>query len=113
MILDAEDRQLLMPHSFNGVVIQINVRDLNTFWQRVRIDGKTVVLRGDGDFAAAQIFYRLVRAAVPEFQFESRSTERETEDLMAEANAENWCLSHQIFNDFVRVWESRRIARTV
>jgi hypothetical protein len=52
VILDAEDRQFFMPHSFNGVVIQINMTDFDVLWQRFGIDRETVVLRRDRDPAA-------------------------------------------------------------
>ncbi len=64
--------------------------------QRLWIDRKTVILRGDRNFAAPQIFHRLVPAAMPEFQFEGRSPEREAENLMAKTNSENRFLAHQI-----------------
>src|ERR1700724_4862666 len=48
-----------------------------------------------------------------EFQFECRSTKREAEDLMSETNSEDRFLTHQVGDGFVRVGQSRRIARTV
>ena len=35
--------------------------------KRFRVDGESVILRSDGHFAGAQIFYRLVGAAMAEF----------------------------------------------
>ena len=94
MILHAEDRQLFVPHSFNRVVVQIDVADLDIFRKRRGIDRESVILRGDRDLATLQIFYRLIRAAMTEFQFECRSTESETEDLMAETNSKDRFLAH-------------------
>src|SRR5947207_10041716 len=89
VILHTEDRQLFVAHSFDGAVVEIDVGYFDFGRKRLRIDGESVVLRSDGDPAAAQIFDRLVRAAMAEFQFECRSTECEAEDLMAETNAED------------------------
>src|ERR1051326_2122906 len=39
VILHAEDRQFLVPHSFDSVVIQVDVTDLDIFRQRFGLDG--------------------------------------------------------------------------
>ena len=70
MILHAENRQLAVPHSFDRSVVQINVRDFD-FRSAVISDRRQS--RGSAtycDFAAAQIFDRLVSAAMTELQFE-------------------------------------------
>src|SRR5436853_624255 len=64
---------------------------------------ETMVLRGDRDFAAVQIFDRLVGAAMTEFQFECRSPKREAENLMAETNSKDRLLPHQIGDGLVRI----------
>src|SRR5438874_1199406 len=103
MILNAEDRQFLVPHAFHCVVVQIDMADLDVLRERFGIDCEPVVLRGDRDPAALQIFHRLIRAAMTELEFECRSPERETEDLMAETDSEDWPLAHEIANGFVGV----------
>ena len=113
MILHAEDRQLAMPHSFDRSVVQIDVRDFDFLRQRFGIDRKTVILRSDRYFPAAQIFHRLIAAAMPEFQFESAAAKREAEHLMPETNAEDRFLPHQTANGFMRVGQGGRIARAV
>ena len=92
MILDTEDREFLVPHSFDRAVVQVDVRYFDVFRERLSIDGEPVVLCGDRYFATAQIFYRLVGAAVAEFQFECRSAKGESENLMTETNSEDWFL---------------------
>src|SRR5438132_12350249 len=62
-----------------------------------------MVLRGDRDFAAVQIFDRLVGAAMTEFQFECRSPKREAANLMAETNSKDRLLPHQIGDGLVRI----------
>ena len=44
-----------------------------SFGKRISIDRKTVILRGDRDLACAQIFHRLIAAAMSKFQFEGRA----------------------------------------
>ena len=94
VILDAKDWQFFVPHSFDCAVVQIYVRDLDVFRQRIRIDSEPVILRGDRDLAVAQIFHRLIRAMMSKFQFECRSSERESENLVTETNPEDWLFTH-------------------
>ena len=69
VILHAEDRQCRVAETFDGVVVEIHVRDDAPFcFQRFLIDGEAVVLAGDLDPAGVEIFDRLVAAAMAEFQ---------------------------------------------
>jgi hypothetical protein len=52
VVLDAKDWQFLVAHSFNGLIVQVNVREFDVFRQRFRIHRETVVLGGDGDLPA-------------------------------------------------------------
>src|SRR5919201_6474256 len=113
MILHTEDRQFLVAHTFHRAVIQINVRDFHIRRKRLRIDCESVILCGNGDFAGAQILHWLVRAAMAKFQFECRSAECESENLMTETNAEDRLLAHQIMDSFMRVGKRCRIAWAV
>ena len=52
MILHAEQRQIPVPHAFQRVVVQIDVRQLDfALRQRIRIDGEVMVVRRDLDLA--------------------------------------------------------------
>src|SRR5882757_4171594 len=113
MILNAEDRQFLVPHSLQGAVVQIYVCHFYAGRQRVGIDCEPVILRRDRHLTAAQIFYGLVRAVMPKFQFVSRSTERGSENLMAETNSENRLLAHQIARRLVRIRQGCGIYRSI
>ena len=113
MVLHAEDREFFVAHSLHCAVVQIDVRDFHVGGERLRIDGESVVLRSNGHFARAQIFYRLIGAAMTKFQFECRAAEREAENLMAETDSEDRLFAHQIVHGFVRVWKRRWIARAV
>ena len=54
MVLDAEDRGLAMAHPFDGAVVEVDVGDFDIRGKRIRVHGKPVVLRGDGDPAVAR-----------------------------------------------------------
>src|SRR4029077_7927890 len=94
MILHTEDWQFLVTHYFDCAVVQVDVGHFNLGGERLRIHGETVILRGDCDFAGAQIFDRLIRAPEAEFQLECRSAKSESENLMTKANPEDWFLAH-------------------
>ncbi len=51
MILHAENRQFLVTHAFDRVVVQIDVAYFDIFRQRLGIDCETVILCGDRDLA--------------------------------------------------------------
>ncbi len=89
VVLYAEDGEVAMAHAFDGAVVEIDVRDFDLRWERVGIDCKAVILRGDRNFSGAEIFHRLVATAVTELELESFTTESVTEDLIAQADAED------------------------
>src|SRR6266852_4361349 len=89
MILHTIDRLGPMPQPFNGLVVEIDAVYAHLARQGVRIDGESVVLRGDFHAAGLEIFHRLVAAPVAELQLERLATQREAKDLMAQANPEN------------------------
>ena len=94
MILHAEDRQFLVTHSFDCAVVQVDVGHFNLGGKRPGIDCEAVILSGDCHFAGAQIFDRLIRAAVAKFQFECRSAEREPENLVTKTDPEDRFFAH-------------------
>ena len=58
--------------ALDGAVIQVDVRDLDVFRQRLGIDGEAVVLRRDLHLAGLELLDRMIRAAVPELQLVGR-----------------------------------------
>ncbi len=67
MILNGENGQSFMAQTGDGLVIEIDMRNFDCFGQTVRVDGETVIMRGDFDFAGRQIHNRLIAAAMSEF----------------------------------------------
>src|SRR4030095_4290536 len=89
------------------------MRDSAIRGERVRIDSETVILCGDRHCAAAQVFDRLIRAAMSKFQLEGRSAESEAKHLMAETNPKDGFLAHQIAKGLMRIRERSRIAGAI
>jgi len=56
-----------MAEARDGLVVEVDVSDLDIGWQRVGIDRKAMVMGGDLDSAGRKVFDRLVAAAVAEF----------------------------------------------
>ena len=55
-----------------------DVRDFDlTRRQRIRVDGEAVILRRDFHLFRQQVFYRVIRAVMPEFQLERFSAQRQ------------------------------------
>ena len=66
MILDGENRQSFVPDAGDRFVIEINVSYFNFGGQRFCVNRKTVIVRGNFNTSARQIFYRLIAAAMSE-----------------------------------------------
>ena len=114
MILHAEKRQRAVAHALVGVVVQIHVRDFDVARrQRIGVDAETVILRGDFDLAGQQIFYRMIRTVMAEFQLEGLAAQRQAAELVAQADAEDRHAAQQLANVFDRVGDRLGIARTV
>ncbi len=89
MILDAENRVFLVPHSFYRLIVEIDVRDFHGRRQRSRVDRKAMVLRGYRDLTAFQVFDRLIASAVSELKFELFSSICQAEQLVSKTDAKN------------------------
>ena len=70
-----------------------------------------MIVRGDEDVAADEIFDRLIAAAMSVRQFIRARTVREREQLMAEADAEDRLLGAQTTQKFNGLGQVGRIAR--
>ena len=89
MILHSEDRQPLVPQSFQSLIVQVDVTRLDVGGQSRRIDGKTVVLSRDLDFAGLLVADRVVGAAMAELELEGLGAKRLSQELVAQANPED------------------------
>src|SRR4051812_11829130 len=98
MVLHGKDRLAGVAEAFKRVVIKVDMRGLAApLAEAVGVNGEAVVLAGDFDFARAGVANRLVAAAVAEFQFIGGGTHGEAQELVAEADAEDWFFTDELF----------------
>src|SRR2546430_11164081 len=97
VILHGQHRLALVPETFQRLVVEIDVRVLDLVRvQRIGIDRKAVILRRDLHAPAAKILDRMIAAAMSELQFVRAAAEREAEELMTEADAEDRHLADEM-----------------
>ncbi len=114
MVLHAEKRQGTMAKSLIGPVIQVDMRDFDVArGQRIRIHHETVILRGDFHVPGLQILDRVIRAVMAELQLVGSAAERQSAELVSQADAEDWHAPHQFANRLDRVSNRLGIARPV
>ena len=113
MVLHAKYRLRFMSHAFDSLVVEIDPINSYVVRQCFRVDGKSVILRSDGNFAAPQIFYRLIGPAMAEFQFERRPAEGKAKNLMAETYPEDRFFAQQIPDRGDGIIERPRISRPI
>ena len=102
-----------MAHALDGIIVEVDMSDLDVVRERIGIDCETVVLRGNGNSSGAEIFDGLVAAAVSEFEFERFSAISVSEQLVAKADTEGWELGDELFDfrmDIIKCgWISRAV----
>ena len=75
MILHREQRQIPVAQAFQRVVVQIDVRKLHfARLQRIRIDGKIMVVGCDLDLPRIQLLHRMISAVMSKLQLECFAT---------------------------------------
>ena len=92
VVLHREDRARRVGESLDGAVVQVHVRDLDRLAggaQRLGVDRVAVVLGADRDLLRREVLPGLVAAVMAELQLLRLAAEREAEDLVAEADAED------------------------
>ena len=83
-----------MLKSFNRVVVQVDVSHFDVVQiEALRIHGEAVILRRDLDLLALDVQNRMIAAVMSELQLVSPAAQRESENLMPEANPEHRLLS--------------------
>ena len=75
VILNGKDGQSFMLHSFAAIVVEIDVRNFDFGREALGDDRKSVIVRSDFNVSGAQIFDRLISAAMTEKKFVSRAPE--------------------------------------
>lgn len=74
VILDRINRKASMTEPFDGVVVQVDVRDLAVAWKRIGIDREAMILRCDFDPPGRQVLHRLISAVMTERELVSPAT---------------------------------------
>ena len=64
VVLDRDDWKRAMTHAFHAAVIKVYMRDFDFRRQSFCLDRETVIVRSDLNMAVAEIFYRLITAAM-------------------------------------------------
>ena len=96
VILHTEQRQVPVAQAFERIVVQVDVRQFDfAIGQRVRIDGKVVVVRRDLDLPGPQLLHRMISAMMSEFQLEGFAAQRNSRQLMTETDSEDWLTTHE------------------
>src|SRR5512143_3904740 len=99
MVLHGENGEMLVSHSLGGLIIQIDLGQLHLLGVKGRrVDTEPVVLGGDHDPPCLNLFDRLVRAPVAEFQLEGSTSQGKAEELVAQANAKDRSLPEKLSN---------------
>ena len=95
VILHAEYRMAAVTKTFQGVIVQVHVRDLDVGWiERILVHGEPVVVRCDFNSLAHLVENRVVRAAMPELELVGLAAECQPQELVAQADAENRDFPH-------------------
>src|SRR5437868_5453240 len=114
MILYAEDRLAAMPESFERLVVEIDVGQLDIArFEGIGIDREAVIVGRDLHFVGDLVEHRMVRAAVPEFELVGLAAQGKAEDLLAQADSENRLPADELLDFTDLIFERLGIARTV
>ncbi len=88
-----------MFHPFQGLIVQVDMGQFHVgVFHRLNVHGKTMILRGDLHPAGLQVFDRLVGPPVSEFEFKSGPAQGQSQDLMAQTDAEDGQHAQKILN---------------
>ena len=58
-----------MAEAFDGLVVEINMRQFAAIGHRIPLHGESMILGGDFDLSCPEILYRMIRSAMTEFEF--------------------------------------------
>src|SRR5579864_743388 len=74
--------------TFDGFVVEIQMRQLRTAYQRFGIHRESMILRSYFHPPRPQIHDRMIRTMMPKIEFVRFPTQRQSQQLMAETNSE-------------------------
>ena len=114
MILNAERRLAAVPETFERLIVQIDVGNFDIAgFQRIRVNGEPVILRGDLHPSSRVVQHRMVCAVMSELQLVRLRSQCQAQQLMTQTNAENGSLADQLANIVDLRSERLRVAGTI
>src|SRR5688572_11683809 len=113
MILHAEHAEFAVTQAFDGVVVEVDVRDLAALQIAVRCYSEAVIMGADFYCASKQVFDGLVATAMSEAHLLSFAAQRQRHNLMPKANSKDRDFAEQILRVVNHVIHCRRIAGTI
>ncbi len=113
VILHAERAQVGGAQALAAAVVQVCVRHFHARWQRLVIYREAVVVARNLHPPGIAEAHRLVAAVVAEAQLVGAAAQRQTQDLVAEADAEQRLLAQQAAHRVDRVGHGGGVAGAV
>src|SRR5579864_3882481 len=99
MILYAEHGFVAMAETLQRLVVQIDVREFDRILvERIGINRESMIVRSDLYFLSNFVDDRMIRASMPELQLVGLPSQRQTQNLVTEADAEHRFLADQLAN---------------
>ena len=84
-----------MAKSLQRLIVQVHMSELDlAIVQRLRIHGKTVVMRGDLDLSRNQVLDRLVPSSMPELELIGLPPQGQPQELVAQTDPEQRSLPY-------------------
>ena len=113
VVLHAERPLARDLHPLADAVVEVHVGHLGDAGEPVGVDREVVVLAGDLDPSGHEVLHRVVAAVVPERQLDRAAADRQTEQLVPEADPEDRHLAEQAADRVDGVRHGRRVAGSV
>src|SRR6185312_804606 len=112
VVLHTEHRFRSMAQALYRLIVQVAVSDFDfRIFERIRIDGETMILRGDFHLAGSAVQDGVIGAMMAEFQFEGLAAKSKPEKVMPQADAEYIRFANQFAQFGGLPFEDARIAR--
>ena len=105
---------MFVSKTFNGVVIEIHMRDFNVICRETMgIYTESVVLGGDFNLAREEVFDRVIGPVMSKFEFVCFGTQGQTQELVSQTNPKNGKFSQNSLNGGDDMGEGFWIARAI
>src|SRR5580658_4025825 len=114
VVLHAEERQRAVAQAFEGIVVEVDVGEVDFGGvERLGIDGEVVIVAGDLDLAGVVALDGMIAAVVAELELVGFAAESEADELVAETDAEDGRAAGEFADAFLGVDNRLGIAGAV